>query len=260
MLEIGFQTFTFRKFTPEQTLQIARDLGVEAVEFFPGHYPHDFDPVKIPGHAAQFGVRVPSFGVFGFNENPDEYRKHFDFAQKVGVETITADPHLDSKCLDVLEGLIQETGIRVAIHNHGPGTRYVTPEDVLRAVEGRDQRFGACIDSGHYLRAGVKPEEAAGKLAGRIHAVHIKDIKSHDDHTDAIFGQGLLDVEAFVQALVEARFQDQIMVEYEANEDDPKADVKACIDALLQRCPDQVRLGSLAPKPVPDQTGREDKK
>lgn len=239
---IGFQSYTFRKFTPARTYETAKALGIRAIEFFPGHYPGDTPAEKIKEDAAASGMYLPSFGVVGLGTNAEANARYFQFAKNLGAGMLTADPETKPACLDSVEQLIRETGVKVGIHNHGPGSRYATPDDVLRSVKDRDERFGVCIDTGHSLRSRVAPEDFAKALAGRIHGVHLKDIRSHEDHTDAIFGQGLLNAGRFLEALKSGGFQGEIIIEYESRPEDPTDDVRACIDYLLREFPDDVRI------------------
>ncbi len=239
---LGFQSYTFRKFTPARTYETAKTLGIRVIEFFPGHYPGDTPAEKIKADAAASGIRLPSFGVVGLSSDVNANARHFQFAKNLGAGMLTADPEKSPACLDSVERLIKDTGIKIGIHNHGPGSRYSTPDDVLGSVHGRDERFGVCIDTGHSLRSGIAPEDFAKALAGRIHGVHLKDIRSHEDHTDAIYGQGLLNAGRFLEALKTAGFKGEIIIEYESKPEDPTADVRACIDYLLREFPDVVRV------------------
>jgi sugar phosphate isomerase/epimerase len=75
-------------------------------------------------------------------------RKAFEFARKLGVETIVSEPAPEA--INVIERLADEFGINVAIHDHPKGSsRYWHPQDVLKVCEGRSPRLGACADVGH---------------------------------------------------------------------------------------------------------------
>ena len=58
--------------------------------------------------------------------------------------------------LPLIEKLVQEYDIRVAIHNHGPEDRnFPTPESAYAAIHPLDRRIGLCIDVGHTARTGA---------------------------------------------------------------------------------------------------------
>ena len=82
---------------------------------------------------AALGIKMTSHGVNGFGKNHDANRQISEFAKKAGLKNISADPSEDS--FDSLDKLVEEYGIRIAIHNHGPGARYSKVVDVLNAVK-----------------------------------------------------------------------------------------------------------------------------
>jgi inosose dehydratase len=154
----------------------------------------------------------------------------FEFAKKLDLFCITADPDPDS--FDSLDELVREFDIRIAIHNHGPNHRYNKAVDVLRAIEGRDERIGACADLGHYIRSGQNAPEVIRLLKGRLYGVHLKDFADMKDQTKGvILGRGHLNVE---EVFSELRFNEfpargALSLEYEENEKNPLADIRECV-------------------------------
>jgi len=45
----------------------------------------------------------------------------------------------------------------------------------LSVVKDRDPRIGACADTGHWVRSGLKPLECLKILQGHIMSVHLHD-------------------------------------------------------------------------------------
>ena len=83
-------------------------------------------------------------------------RKQFEYARDLGVPTIVCSP--EPAALPLLEKLVKEFDIRLAIHNHGPEDKqFPSPNEVWDAVKDLDERIGLCIDVGHTARAGVDP-------------------------------------------------------------------------------------------------------
>jgi sugar phosphate isomerase/epimerase len=68
-------------------------------------------------------------------------------------------------------------------------------------------------------------------MGARNFGMHLKD---HDNErrTDVVFGKGVLDVPAVLKALRDVKFDGLISIEYEANPDDPSADVKECVQVV----------------------------
>ena len=107
---------------------------------------------------------------------PDEAesRKVFEFAKKMGIDTLVAEP--EPAALDTVEKLCKEYNIKVAIHDHPKPSHYWNPDTVLEAVKGRTPLMGACADTGHWLRSGLDPVECLKKLEGRVICLHFKDL------------------------------------------------------------------------------------
>ncbi|HKD36063.1 MAG TPA: TIM barrel protein, partial [Pirellulales bacterium] len=152
----------------------------------------------------------------------------------LGNRNISADPSEDS--FDSLEKLVAEYNVRIAIHNHGPGARYDKIADVLKAIKGRDPRIGACADLGHYIRSAEDPVKAIRLFGDRLYGVHLKDFaEPKKDAKGVILGRGQLDVIAVYKALKQVNFpaDGALSLEYEENEKNPIADVKACVAVAL---------------------------
>ena len=108
-----------------------------------------------------------------------------------------------------LDKLVAEYDIRLAIHNHGPGTPYDTLDDVVGAIKGHDRRIGACVDCGHYYSSGEDPIRCVSTLGERVYGVHLKDrAEIGRKSPDVVIGKGLLDVVGLFKALRRIGFPD----------------------------------------------------
>jgi sugar phosphate isomerase/epimerase len=77
---------------------------------------------------------------------------------------------------DIIEKMIQEFGIKVAIHNHGPEDKsFPAPQDAKKLLKGRDPRFGLCMDIGHATRAGVDAVKTVDECKDRLLDIHSVD-------------------------------------------------------------------------------------
>ncbi len=232
---VGVQSYCFRNFDLDGALKNTKELGLRRIEFFRKHASHDMtaDQVKeVKAKLEAAGIRVVAYGVEGFGADEAANEKIFQFAKEMGIRVITADPAPES--FVSLEKLVKKYDIRIAIHNHGPGSRYSTLEDVLKAVEGRDERIGACLDNGHFQRSGVNGADAVRKLGKRVHAVHVKDLNAQNQ--DQILGQGKGDIPAILKALKEVGFRGPLNLEYEIEADNPVPSMKKCLEYLSKVC------------------------
>ncbi len=110
--------------------------------------------------------------------------------------------------------------------------RYNKAIDVLNAIEGHDERIGACADLGHYIRSGQTATEVIRLLQGRLYGIHLKDFADMQDKTEGvILGKGHLDVEGVFRALQAVEFpaNGAISLEYEENPQDPIDDIRQCV-------------------------------
>ena len=222
---IGAQSYSFRKFSFEAALDQLEALGLHIMEFCSVHFPADpEDPGfgKVLDTLRARGVMVPCFGVEGFTADRAANRRKFELGRALGVEFLTADP--EPGAFDNLEELVDEFGIGVAIHNHGPGARYDKAEDTLRNVAGRHPLIGACVDTGHCLRSGERPADAIKALGARVLSVHLKDWKVGGEET--ILGEGDADLPRVAQALRAADFSGPVIMEYENCPEGPVPDMR----------------------------------
>lgn len=222
---VGCQSYSFRTFDLAGAIAQLQALGLNEMEFFSGHIAPDIAHPEFEERKAIIdasGITVPCFGVEGFGNNEETNRQRFEFAKALGIGIITANPAPNS--FDNLEALVAEYDIKIAIHNHGPRARYDKVQDTLDAVAGKDARIGACLDTGHCIRSGEKPHEAAKALGDRLHSLHLKDWTYGG--AEQIPGEGDMDLEALAAALREVGFNGPIMLEYEESPDDPVPDMR----------------------------------
>jgi len=240
---LGVQSYSFRNFRLEQALQRTRDLGLHFVELYNGHLPVNSTPAQIQAARAlcfQYEITPLAFGVENFSRNHDANRRKFEFARALGIRYLSADPDPDS--FDSLDRLVQDFGIGIAIHPHGPQGnrlhRWYSAEVIMEAVRNHHRLIGTCIDTGHLIRSAQPPfnrrldPAAQIRIMGeRNYGVHLKD---HDNraHRDVVFGRGVLDVPGVLRALREVHFQGYLSIEYEADPDNPSPDMRACVDVF----------------------------
>jgi len=231
---MGLQTYTLRAYDFDQTLGHLKDFGLKYAQFFSKQLPITDDKSKIEAAKEKLkaaGVQILSWGVQGFTKNVDATKKAFEFAQAMGFSVYSANPSADS--FESLSTLTKEYGIKIAIHNHGPDDKtYGRLEQVQKAVEKWPVEIGACVDTGHVLRSGEDPAAWIRALGPRVHDVHLKDFS--DAKTEHILGKGKLDIVGVLKTLKEVQFKGILAVEYELNEKDPIADVKACLAAVRE--------------------------
>lgn len=232
---VGVQSYCFRNFDLDGALKNTRELGLKNIEFYGKHASHDMSAEQLQNVKAKLkaaGIKMVAYGVVGFGGNAEANENIFKFAKDMGIKVITADPAPES--FDSLERLVKKYDIKIAIHNHGPGSRYSSLEDVLNAVKGRDKRIGLCIDNGHFQRSRVDSVQVAKKLGERVHSVHLKDTDPQGH--DHILGQGAERIPEFLKVLKQTGFAGPLNLEYEIEPQNPVPSMKKCLDYLSKVC------------------------
>lgn len=256
--KIGLQSYSLREFDVDTALKQTKTLGLGVWEAFPKHIPMGTLPAHITEQKAKLdaaGVKMMSYGVMGFDGNETKAREIFDFAKGMGLVAISADPNPDKATFDLLDKLVAEYDIAIAIHNHGPSHRYNKVTDVLAVVKDRHPLIGACVDTGHYLRSDEDPVDVINKLGARVFGVHLKDVRSiYDDAERAklmesllpsrkkqlkdegkiftILGEGELNVVGVLRALRGLNYANNISLEYEENPANPLSDIEVSLQHL----------------------------
>ena len=159
----------------------------------------------------------------------------------MGVQVIVAEP--PAAAFEMVDRLCQEFQISLAIHNHpkSPNSKYWNPEAVLAVCQGRSPRIGACCDTGHWVRSGLKPVECLKQLKGRIISMHLKDVGEWDKPAarDVPLGTGLADYAAVLKELKQQGFRGIMSLEYEHDTDKLQDEVAQCL-AFVEKTASQL--------------------
>jgi len=223
-LKIGVATYTFRKFPLEATIQGVQRVGLHYVSIKDFHMPRNTTAEQRKATVQKFkdaGITPLSCGNITMDNTEESVRAAFQYARDAGIPTIVCSPHPDS--FAILDKMVKEFDIKLAIHNHGPeDKRFPSPYDVYKAVQPFDKRIGLCIDLGHSARAGAEPAEAILKCRDRLYDVHLKDIADLGRVSHPVeSGRGVLNLKAVMGALLEIKFPYMADFEYEKDAGDP---------------------------------------
>ncbi len=236
--KMGLQSYSLRHYKVEEALQHTKKLGVKVWEAFPGHIPQNNVPGKIAEQKKMLddaGIKLMAYGVVGFDADETKARAVFDYAKAMGIVSLSAGPKKDKATFDLLDKLVAEYDIPIAIHNHGPEDRnFGKISQVEEMVKDRHPKIGACVDTGHFLRSDEKPEEAIERLGKRVFGVHFKDVKTHPDGKKQfrILGEGDLNIVGCLKLLRKLDYQYALALEYEENPMNPLSDIEVCLKAV----------------------------
>jgi len=216
-------SYTFRAFDLDRTLDMTGRLGLRRIAFKDFHLPLETKPDEIRKIAAK--VREAGFVLYGggviYMRTEDEARRAFAYAKAAGMSVIIGVPNHD--LLPLVDKLVAENDLRLAIHNHGPGDKlFPTPESVFDRIRNLDRRVGLCLDVGHTERAGADPAADVERFAGRLLDVHVKDVTARTAEGVTVeIGRGVVDIPRFIRSLVKVGYAGTVSLEYEKDEKDP---------------------------------------
>ncbi len=228
---MGIQSYSLRGFrTLDAIIEKTAGLELHYIEFWGNHFRPNPDAKYVKGVTAKLAkhdIVVNGFGVHGFREDHAKNEKVFQFAKMAGIRNITCGA--PPEAFESLDKLVKKYDIRLALHNHGPKSRYDKIDDAIKAAKPWDKRIGYCADLGHYIRSGEDPVEAIHKLGDRLYGVHLKDAKGGW----TLLGKGNLNLVDVFTALKKDTFpaDGTLSLEYERKWKDPIADIRQSLAA-----------------------------
>ena len=222
---LGLASYTFREFGLDETLAMSRRLDLRRVCLKDMHLPLTSSEEAIlaaAGKVREAGLELYGCGVV-YMTTPAEVDRAFAYARTAGMSVIVGVPEHD--LLARAAERVRETGLRLAIHNHGPGDlRYPTASSILERISGLDPGVGVCLDVGHSMRSGIDPSEAARQCGPRLLDVHLKDVSAATKEGVSVeAGRGVIDLVRFLRTLGELDYRGTAAFEYEKDGRDPLA-------------------------------------
>jgi inosose dehydratase len=239
---VGAHSFCFRNFPGPESVKFTAELGLTEIEIYPklcqftGNserdqsippYYQNPDAWQEMQQAMRLQGLIPSAAgcVETFNVDPVHDRNIFEWARASSIQTLAAVGITQAK-MDILEGLVQEYGITLGLHNHGPRDRHSGTVDILReAFARRPTGIGLCSDIGAWHQVNQDPIEATKIFGDRIHNVHFKDVRPNKQQSgkfkSVAVGDGILDIRGVLIALKDIGYTGLITLELIADQNDP---------------------------------------
>jgi len=238
---LGVAAWSFNRFTLFEAVDRTAALGLHYLEAFEGQRVNTaseatLDPTlseemiaALRAKLASAKVTLTSLYIHELSGKESHCRASFEFARKLGVATIISEPKPEA--LNLIERLCGEFAINVALHNHPQGTsRYWHPQEVLKVLEGRSPRLGACADLGHWQRSGITPAEGIRLLGARLISLHVKDLNEATPRGhDVWWGTGQGDIAVVLREIRRLGVVPTLFaIEYEHNWEDNRKDIAEC--------------------------------
>ncbi len=245
---VAVQCWTYRNYTFFETLEKVKALGIKYIQAYPGQ-PLGRELPKVafgPGMTAEqikevrarvaaAGLEIVGYGVCDIGTTEASMRAVLDFARQMGIPMVVCEPEDDDYML--LEKLVDEYDIRLAVHNHPEPAKYAYPALLVNDIKGRSGLIGACADPGHWMRCGLRPVECLRYLEGRVLDVHIKDRSDFGNAkgvVDTAVGEGKAGLREILAELTLQDYDGYLTFEYEneAKVATPEPDIRKSLENI----------------------------
>ena len=236
--KIGVAGFTYRNFSLEETLQYLQSMGVKYLSVKDWWLPQNATVEQME----QFKAKCAEYGVEGYILGPiymkseAEVDRAFAYAQRYGSKMFIGVPNYE--LLPYTIAKVKETGIRVAIHTHGPdGLPFPDIEKIVELVKDPTLGVGCCMDMGHSVRMGQNIARDLKKYKDWVYDVHIKDeTAASQEGTTWEMGRGVIDFKPIVKALRKIKYKGVLSIEFEKNDKNPHTGVAESVGYLRGVC------------------------
>ena len=236
--QIGVAGYTYRNFTIDQTLEYLRSLGVKYLSIKDFWLPLDATAEEMH----EFKAKCSQYGVEGYILGPiymnseAEVDRAFAYAERYGSDMFIGVPKYE--LIDYTIKKVAETGIKVAIHTHGPdGAPVPHIQKVVEMVKDPSLGVGCCMDLGHSVRMGEDIVKDIKKYKDWIYDIHIKDESEASKKGQTWeMGRGVMDFKPIIEALRKIKYKGKVSLEFEKNGKNPHPGVCESIGYLRGVC------------------------
>ena len=226
-LKLGIAGYSFVNFNLDQSLAMMKRMDVKYLCIKDFHLPLNSTAEQI----AAFHKKLAESNVTGYAVGPiymkteAEIDKAFDYCKRVGVNLMIGIPEI--KDLPYVAKKAKENNIKFGIHNHGPEDKiYPNATVIWNHIKDLDKNLGMCFDMGHDTRDGQDAIKDYVKYKDRIFDIHLKNVTAADAKgTTCELGRGVIDIPAFVSALLKNKYPGCCSIEFEKDMKDPLAGI-----------------------------------
>ncbi|MBE5033746.1 sugar phosphate isomerase/epimerase family protein [Gallalistipes aquisgranensis] len=191
---------------------------------------------------AAFKQKLAGYGIEGYILGPiymkskEQVDKAFDYVKRYGIDMFIGVP--DYEFLPYVEKKVKETGIKVAIHTHGPDSKaFPNAQEVVDRVKDPNKGIGICLDLGHSVRYGEDNAEILKKYKEWIYDIHFKDESAPTKEGKTWeMGRGVIDYRPILKVLRETGYKGKVCLEFEKNPENPQPGVLESIGYFRGIC------------------------
>jgi sugar phosphate isomerase/epimerase len=169
-VQLAAHTYAFRELPLDRAFAAIAEAGFVAVDVWLGHLAGGLDAAD----PADYGLRVVALSAGGFYSPDDDAVAHAVEA----AEALEAGTLIACAAPELVTWIAERVprSIRFCVENHWD--QPLDRSEVVARVLARARSVAACLDTGHALLAGERPEQFAARLGPALAHVHLKDARS----------------------------------------------------------------------------------
>ncbi|MBQ2007054.1 MAG: sugar phosphate isomerase/epimerase [Alistipes sp.] len=232
--KIGVAGYTYRSYDIDQTLEFLKSMEVKYFSVKDWWLPLDSTKEQMDAFKAkcrEAGVEPYILGPIYMRSEADVDRA-FAYAERYGSDVFIGVPTYE--LTDYMIKKVKETGIKVAIHTHGPdGQPFPNIQKVVEIYKDPSLGIGCCMDLGHSVRMGEDIVKDIKKYKSWIYDIHIKDESAASKAGQTWeMGRGVMDFRPIVKVLRQIKYKGVVSLEFEKNGNNPHPGVAESIGYL----------------------------
>lgn len=232
--KIGVAGYTYRSYDIDQTLAFLKSMEVKYLSVKDWWLPLDSTKEQMDAFKAkcrEYEVNPYILGPIYMRSEADVDRA-FAYAARYGADMFIGVPTYE--LTDYMIKKVKETGIKVAIHTHGPdGQPFPNIQKVVEVYKDPSLGIGCCMDLGHSVRMGEDIVKDIKKYKAWIYDIHIKDESAASKQGQTWeMGRGVMDFRPIVKVLRQIKYKGVVSLEFEKNGNNPHPGVAESIGYL----------------------------
>ena len=236
--KIGVAGYTYRSFDIDQTLVFLKSMEVHYMSVKDWWLPLDSTKEQMDAFKAkcrEYDVEPYILGPI-YMRSEAEVDRAFAYAERYGSDVFIGVPNYE--LTDYVIKKVKDTGIKVAIHTHGPdGAPFPNIQKVAEVYKDPSLGIGCCMDLGHSVRMGEDIVKDIKKYKAWIYDIHIKDESEASKKGQTWeMGRGVMDFRPIVKVLRQIKYKGVVSLEFEKNGKNPHPGVAESIGYLRGVC------------------------
>lgn len=236
--KIGVAGYTYRSYDIDQTLAFLKSMEVHYLSVKDWWLPLDSTKEQMDAFKAkcrEYDVEPYILGPI-YMRSEAEVDRAFAYAERYGADVFIGVPTYE--LTDYMIKKVKETGIKVAIHTHGPdGQPFPNIQKVVEVYKDPSLGIGCCMDLGHSVRMGEDIVKDIKKYKAWIYDIHIKDESEASKKGQTWeMGRGVMDFRPIVKVLRQIKYKGVVSLEFEKNGKNPHSGVAESIGYLRGVC------------------------